>query len=64
VRLLPVSDNGVPLEFYLFSLLPDFDSFENFQSLLIEYTLALLPDFGLKVYQRPAAQPSEMVKNV
>ena len=51
VRLLPASDNGVPLEFYLFSLLQDLGSFEDFQSRLIEYALALLPDFGLKVYQ-------------
>ena len=64
VRLLPASDNGVPLEFYLFSLLPDLESFENFQSRLIEYALGLLPDFGLKVYQRPASQPPELAKNI
>ena len=64
VRLLPASDNGVPLEFYLFSLLQDLGSFEDFQSRLIEYALALLPDFGLKVYQNPGALTAEMIKNI
>ena len=64
VRILPIGENGVPVEFYLYSIIPDIDSFENFQSGLSEYVLTLLPDFGLKVYQRPVAQPPEIAKIV
>jgi len=62
VRLLPVTENGLPVEFLLYSLLPDLDSFESFQSGLYEYVLTILPDFGLKVYQRPAAQSPDISK--
>ena len=63
VRILPVSENGLPLEIYLYSMLPDLFSFEQFQAELFEFILATIPDFGLKVYQRPAAQITELVKN-
>ena len=64
VRILPIGENGVPVEFYLYSIIPDIVSFENFQSGLSEYVLTLLPDFGLQVYQRPVAQPPEIAKIV
>ena len=64
VRILPFTENGVPLEFSLYSGLPDLVEFENFQSRLIEYILTTLPDFGLKVYQRPSAPTVEIDKNI
>jgi miniconductance mechanosensitive channel len=64
VRLLPFEEMGVPVEFYLYSLAPDLEAFEKFQSGLMEYILTVLPEFGLKIYQKPSAQLNEQVKIV
>jgi miniconductance mechanosensitive channel len=53
VRLLPPLENGIPLEFTVFSVIESLNEYENFQSGLMEHILAMLPQFDLKVYQRP-----------
>lgn len=64
VRLLPPVENGMPLEYTLYSTMEDLSGFENFQSQIIEHIIATLPHFDLKVYQRPASQPPELAKNI
>ena len=64
VRLLPPSEIGIPIEFTVYSMIKPYSEFENFQSVLMEHVLATLPHFDLKVYQRPAAQITEIGKNV
>ena len=53
VRQLPSNENGVPLEIYAFSVLQDLELFENSQSALFEHIFSVVPDFGLRIYQRP-----------
>jgi len=53
VRLLPPVENGIPLEFTVFSVIESLNEYEGFQSGLMEHILATLPHFDLKVYQRP-----------
>ena len=53
VRLLPPVENGIPLEFTVFSVIESLNEYESFQSGLMEHILATLPHFDLKVYQRP-----------
>jgi miniconductance mechanosensitive channel len=53
VRLLPSLENGIPLEFTVFSIIESLNEYENFQSGLMEHILTTLPQFDLKVYQRP-----------
>ena len=53
VRLLPPVENGLPLEFTVFSVLENLQEFEDFQSGIIEKILITLPHFDLMVYQRP-----------
>jgi miniconductance mechanosensitive channel len=53
VRQLQPVENGVPLEFIVYSMLSDLTMFENFQSGLIEYIVSMLPEFCLKLFQRP-----------
>jgi miniconductance mechanosensitive channel len=62
VRLLPPVENGVPIEYTAYSTIEDFTEYENFQSLIMEHIIATLPQFDLKVYQRPASQPPEIIK--
>lgn len=54
VRALQPTEFGVPLELYAFYVPPDWDEFEDFQARLFEHLFAILPEFGLKAYQRPS----------
>jgi miniconductance mechanosensitive channel len=64
VRLLPPLENGVPLEYTVYSTIEDLTEYENFQSRIMEHIIATLPQFDLKVYQRPTSQVSELPKNI
>jgi miniconductance mechanosensitive channel len=64
VRLLPPVENGIPIEFTVYSIIEPYSEFENFQSGLMEHLLATMPHFDLKVYQRPANQVPDTFKNV
>ncbi len=54
VRTLQPTEFGVPLEIYAFYYPPDWAEFETFQSRLFEHLFAILPEFGLKSFQRPS----------
>jgi miniconductance mechanosensitive channel len=45
--------NGLPLQVYLFTRNNQFTPFENTQSEIFEHLLAIMNEFGLKVYQQP-----------
>ena len=52
VRELVPTDSGVPLEIYCFSKEVSWVPYEKVQSEITEHLLALLPSFGLRVFQR------------
>lgn len=52
IRLLEPSDSGLPLQIYVFSKETDWQKYEEIQSKITEYALAILPKFGLRAYQR------------
>lgn len=45
--------NGLPLQVYLFTRNNTFTPYENIQSEIFEHLLAIMNEFGLKVYQQP-----------
>lgn len=45
--------NGLPLQVYLFTKNSTFAPYENIQSEIIEHLLAILSEFGLRVFQQP-----------
>jgi len=53
VRVLKPSANGVPLEIYCFTSTTDWRKYEGIQSDIFEHFLAVLPEFGLKIFQMP-----------
>lgn len=55
VRLLQPDDEGLPLEFYFFTIDKRWAQHEELQSDIMDYAIAIAPKFGLKVYQRPSA---------
>ena len=52
VRELVPSNSGVPLEIYCFSKEVVWTPYEQVQSRITEHLLAVLPSFGLRVFQR------------
>ena len=54
VRQLAPSSNGVPIEIYVFSNDTNWVKYEAIQSDIFDHLLAILPEFGLKVFQNPS----------
>ena len=52
VRELAPADSGVPLEIYCFTREVQWVPYEEVQSEITEHLLAVLPNFGLRVFQR------------
>jgi miniconductance mechanosensitive channel len=53
VRHRPPEGNGLPLQVYGFSLNRQMVPYENIQSEIFEHLLAIMSEFGLKVFQQP-----------
>jgi miniconductance mechanosensitive channel len=47
------SENGMPLEVYCFSKEKAMANYEEVQSEIFEHILSVMPEFGLRVFQRP-----------
>ena len=60
VRTLQPTENGLPLELYAFYIPPAWSEFEAFQSRLFEHIFSMLPEFGLKAFQRPSGRDVQM----
>lgn len=54
VRQMQPTPEGLPLEIYCFTDTPVWPEYEAIQSEIFDYILAIIPMFGLRVYQRPA----------
>lgn len=54
VRLLQPSESGVPLQLYCFTNTTVLIEYEAIQSDIFEHLLAVLPEFGLRVFQNPS----------
>ena len=54
VRQLEPTAQGLPLEIYCFSNSTDWAFYENVQSDIFDHLLAILPEFGLRVFQQPS----------
>jgi miniconductance mechanosensitive channel len=54
VRQLMPGPDGLPIEIYCFTRTTQWGAYEDIQSDIFDHILAILPEFGLRVYQRPA----------
>jgi miniconductance mechanosensitive channel len=52
VRLLQTTDRGLPLEVFLYIDNTDWESFERIQSDMLDHVYGVLPQFGLRVWQK------------
>ena len=54
VRQMEATAEGVPLEIYCFTRTTAWAEYERIQGDIFDYLLAVLPEFGLSVYQKPS----------
>lgn len=56
VRQLAPSETGLPIEIYVFSCNKEWVAYEGIQSDIFDHLLAIIPEFGLRVFQSPSGQ--------
>ena len=56
VRQLDPTPEGLPIQIYCFTKETAWAAYEGIQSDIFDHLIAVLPDFGLGVYQRPAGR--------
>ncbi len=54
VRQLDPSPSGLPLQIYVFSSDIDWVSYEGIQSDIFDHIMAIVPEFGLRLFQNPS----------
>lgn len=54
VRQLPSTPQGLPLEVYCFADTTEWVEYERIQDEIFDHLIAMLPRFGLRIYQQPA----------
>ncbi len=62
VRMLQPTAEGLPLEVYCFSRTTEWIPYEALQSEIFDHLLAVLPEFGLRIFQRPSGEDLRQVR--
>ena len=55
-RQLPPGPQGLPLEIYCFTDTVEWPQYEAIQADIFDHMLAILPEFGLRIFQHPSGQ--------
>lgn len=53
VRQLAPGEHGLPLEIYAFAATTAWSHYEDIQADIFDHLIAIMPEFGLRVFQRP-----------
>ena len=56
VRQLAPSEHGLPLEIYAFANTTEWGPYESIQADIFDHFLAILPEFGLRLFQQPTGR--------
>jgi miniconductance mechanosensitive channel len=56
IRQLSPSENGLPIEIYVFCKDTNWTAYEAIQADIFDHILAVVPEFDLCVFQEPSAQ--------
>jgi len=56
VRHLQPSENGIPIQIYVFSKIQEWAAYEDIQSDIFDHLLSVIPEFGLRVFQSPSGK--------
>jgi len=63
VRQLSPQSDGLPIEIYVFSNDTNWVNYESIQSDIFDHLLAIMPEFGLKVFQNPTGNDFSKMQN-
>jgi miniconductance mechanosensitive channel len=63
VKHKQIEGYGLPLQIYLFTKNNQFVPYENLQSEIVEHLLAIMNEFGLKVFQQPTGDDLQPLLN-
>ncbi|AET67142.1 small-conductance mechanosensitive channel [Desulfosporosinus orientis DSM 765] len=67
VRQLPPGESGIPLDIYVFTNQTEWAIYESIQSDIFDHLFAVVPEFGLRVFQKPTgydiSQPLKDLKD-
>ncbi len=63
VRQLAPTEHGLPIEIYVFSKDKNWVNYESIQADLFDHFFAILPEFHLRAYQRPAGADLKSLTN-
>ena len=53
-KLLEPTASGIPLQIYVFTNIIDVVEYENTVAHIFEHLIAVIPEFGLRLFQNPA----------
>ncbi|MAY20424.1 MAG: mechanosensitive ion channel protein MscS [Erythrobacteraceae bacterium] len=59
VRQMPPGPQGLPIEIYCFTDTIGWNEYENIQGDIFDHLLAIVPEFGLKLFQEPTGRDFE-----
>ncbi len=62
VRQLQPGEHGLPVEIYTFTSTTRWEEYEGIQSDIFDHILAVVPEFGLKIYQNPTGADISKIK--
>lgn len=63
VRQLPVTEKGLPIEIYVFSKIQEWAKYEAIQADIFDHLLAVVPEFGLRIFQNPTGDDFQQLRN-
>lgn len=63
VRQLALGSEGMPLEIYCFTNTTEWGEYERIQSDIFDHLLSIVPEFGLRLYQKPAGSDLDKLKH-
>ena len=63
MRQLSPTENGLPLEIYVFSNNTNWVEYEEIQSDIFDHLIASLNQFNLKIYQQPSGNDLEKLSS-
>jgi miniconductance mechanosensitive channel len=63
VRQMPSSPDGLPIEIYAYATKTNFVEYEDAQADIFDHILAIVPEFGLRLFQNPTGGDFASFKN-
>ena len=62
VRQLSPGEKGLPIEIYVFCNETNWNAYESVQADIFDHLLAIIPEFGLRVFQDPSGNDFQKIK--